>query len=380
MANPIQVFKPLYRTDEVLEEIKECLVSGWTGSGFKTSQFEEKWMEYTGLGYCHFLNSATSGLHLAVKIFKDFYNWQEGDEVITTAFTFVSTNHAILYERLSPVFADIDETLCLNPSSVERMITEKTKAIVYVGIGGNAANYSSIADICKRNNLKLILDAAHMSGTKWAKTNIHVGHDADCAVFSYQAVKNCPSADSGAICFKKKELDKIARELSWLGIDKSTYSRVSREAYKWHYDVNELGFKYHGNSVMAAIALVSLKYLEQDNDRRRQIAMAYDNGLRGNPSLKIISHSSSVLSSRHLFQITTQYRDKLIEMLALKGICCGVHYIENTSYNIFKTFRSDMGLKFAKYYSDHAVSLPLHLCLNDADVQYIISSVNEALC
>lgn len=377
MSKTIQVFKPLYRTNEVLEEIKDCLDRSWTGIGFKTIEFEERWKEYTGFKYCHFLNSATSGLHLAVKILKDHYGWKNGDEVITTALTFVSTNHVILYENLSPVFADVDESLCLEPNSVEKLISDRTRAVIYVGMGGNASNYRAVLDLCKKRNLVLILDAAHMSGTKWLDTGAHVGLDADCTVFSYQAVKNCPIADAGAICFKEEKFDKIARSLSWLGIDKSTFSRYSEQSYKWRYDVPMLGYKYHGNSVMAAIGLVSLKYLDQDNERRRQIADAYAVRLGGNPKINIVKHSNDIVSSRHLFQITIDDRDELVEKLSQKSIYCGVHYIENTNYKMYQSFKADI-IK-TKNYSNRLISLPLHLHLEESDIEYIVDSINLAL-
>jgi dTDP-4-amino-4,6-dideoxygalactose transaminase len=374
MTKTIQVFKPFFRTDEVLDSIRDCLEKGWTGIGYKTEEFEEKWKEYSGLKNCHFLNSATSGLHLAVRIFKHEHGWQDGDEIITTALTFVSTNHAILYENLTPVFADVDKSLCLDPNSVEKMITKKTKAVIYVGIGGNAGNYRAIADVCSKNNLVLILDAAHMSGTKWKDTGKHVGQEADCAVFSFQAVKNCPSADAGAICFKDDRLDRTARKLSWLGIDKSTFDRYSEQSYKWRYDVSDVGYKYHGNSVIAAICLVSLKYLDEDNKKRREIAKKYNDFIKPASAMEIITHADDIVSSRHLFQIATDSRDSLIENLARKSIFCGVHYIENTRYKIYDSFKSD--LSTTKYYSEKLISLPLHLHLDESDLEHIISNLN----
>ena len=162
----INVFVPKFRTDEILDEIKICLDKGWSGMGFKTIEFEEKWKEFTSLQNAHFLQSNTVGLHLALHTFKKMYGWQDGDEVITTPLTFVSTNHAILYEKLKPVFADVDEYLCLSPKSIEKRITSKTKAVMFVGMGGNAGRLRAVSRICKENNLKLILDAAHMAGTK----------------------------------------------------------------------------------------------------------------------------------------------------------------------------------------------------------------------
>lgn len=115
----IQLFVPTFRTEECLEEIRECLEKGWTGLGFKTIQLEEKWKEYTGLPHAHYLNSATVGLDLAVNVLKEQNGWQDGDEIISTPMTFVSTNHAILYNKMKVVFADVDEYLCLDPKSVE---------------------------------------------------------------------------------------------------------------------------------------------------------------------------------------------------------------------------------------------------------------------
>ena len=101
----IQLFKAKYEVDECLEQIRECLEVGWTGLGFKTIEFENAWKDYTGLPYAHFLNSSTIGLYMAVDILKQEYQWNEGDEIITTPITFISTNHAILKSGLNAVFA-----------------------------------------------------------------------------------------------------------------------------------------------------------------------------------------------------------------------------------------------------------------------------------
>ena len=193
----INVFVPKFRKEEVLSEIGECLDKGWTGLGYKTVEFEKKWSEYCFTEYSHFLSSNTVGLHLAVKILKHANKWKDGDEIITTPLTFVATNHSILYENLTPVFADVDDQLCLDPEDVESKITRKTKAVLFVGIGGNIGQYNKIKDLCNKHNLKLIFDAAHCAGTKTNRiihgaivTSLQVGWDADVSIFSFQAVKN----------------------------------------------------------------------------------------------------------------------------------------------------------------------------------------------
>jgi dTDP-4-amino-4,6-dideoxygalactose transaminase len=371
--NVLQVLKPKFRVEEVLKEIKECLDIGWSGMGFKTTEFEKEWSLKYQFKYSHFLNSATTGLHLAVKIMKDKYKWKEGDEIITSSLTFVSSNHAILYERLSPVFADIDSSLCLDPESVEKMITPRTRAIMYIGIGGNAKNYKKIREICSDRDITLILDAAHMAGTTWVSGNHHVGLDADITVFSYQAVKNCPGSDAGMICSNDPELDAAARNLSWLGINKTTYDRYSKSSYSWEYDVPNLGFKYHGNSISAAMCLVSLRYLEEDNSYRRKLASLYFDRLsqstHSNSEIEIIEHDDSIISSRHLFQISVNNRDEVLQKLASQDVYCGVHYIANHTYDIYKDFKADT--ERAAYYSQRILSLPLHLGLIEADVDRV---------
>ena len=137
--NPIPLFIPTFRVNETLTAIRECLEVGWTGMGFKTLGFEKMWKTYSDFPNALFLNSATAGLHLAVAQLKQSYGWSDGDEIITTPITFVSTNHAILYEKLTPVFADVDKYMCLDPQSVEddRRISKPMKEIIGVGVVGS---------------------------------------------------------------------------------------------------------------------------------------------------------------------------------------------------------------------------------------------------
>jgi len=374
----INLFVPKFRTEEVLEEIRCCLDKGWTGLGFKTVEIENEWKKYTGLPNAHFLNSATSGLHLAVKILKDVNKWSDGDEIITTPLTFVSTNHAIIYENMNPVFADVDEYLCLDPKDVEQKITKKTKAIIFVGVGGNTGRLNDIIDLCEKYNLKLILDAAHMSGTfiKTGNKVEHVGNKSDVTVFSFQAVKNLPTSDSGMICFKNDDYDSLSRKLSWLGIDKDTYQRTNdKGTYKWEYEIVDIGFKYHGNSIAASMGLVGLKYLEEDNSRRREICNMYEEGFK-NTNIKFVPiHTDCVKPSRHLFQIVVNNRDKMMELLNEYGIYPGVHYRDNTLYNVYKNHYGTC--PNSHKISEKIISLPLHMSLTDDDINYVIKKVIE---
>ncbi len=371
---PIQLFVPTFRVEECLAEIRECLEKGWTGLGFKTVQFEEAWKAYTGLSHAHFVNSATAGLHLAVRLLKDQNGWLAGDEIISTPLTFVSTNHAILYENLKPVFADVDEYLCLDPASARSRLTSRTRAVMFVGLGGNVGRYEEIVSLCRERGLKLILDASHMAGTR--VPGRQVGGEADVTVFSFQAVKNLPTADSGMVCFAEAALDAEVRKWTWMGINKDTYSRsTGGGAYKWYYDVEHVGFKDHSNSVMAALALVSLKYLDPDNAYRRQVAAWYDALLATEPRIERIPIAPGCESARHLYQVMVDRRDEVMLALNEQQIYPGVHYRDNTVYKMYAYAQGTCPR--SQRASDRLISLPMHLRLTHADVQRVCQALND---
>jgi dTDP-4-amino-4,6-dideoxygalactose transaminase len=373
---PIHLFVPTFRVEEVLAEIRECLERGWTGLGYKTVEIESRWREHSGLPHAHFLNSASSGLHLAVRLLRESGGWQDGDEVITTPLTFVSTNHAILYERLRPVFADVDEFLCLDPSSVAERIGPRTRAVMFVGLGGNPGRYAEVRELCRERGVKLILDAAHMAGT-WIGGR-HVGDDADVAVFSFQAVKNLPTADSGMICFADARLDEEVRKWSWMGINKDTYMRtLSGGTYKWRYDVEQVGFKYHGNSIMAAMALVGLRYLEKDNTLRRRLCELYDVRLEGAPGVARVPFAQGCTPSRHLYQVLVADRDETMVHLNENDIYPGVHYWDNTLYRMYAAGGGTCPR--ARRASECLISLPLHLGLTEYQIDRVAATLRRVV-
>lgn len=376
MTTPLQLFVPTFRVDETLAEIRECLERGWTGLGYKTEEFEKAWREFTGLPHAHFVNSATAALHLAVELLAERDAWSPGDEIITTPITFVSTNHAILYADMQPVFADVDRSLNLSPVSVEAAITDRTRAVMFVGMGGNADNLLAIALLCRERGLRLILDAAHMAGTRC--DGVHVGREADVSCWSFQAVKNLPTADSGMVCFADADLDAAARKRSWLGISKNTYERTGREGtYRWDYDVEAVGFKYNGNSVMAAMGLVALRHLDQDNAYRRQLAQWYDDALRQRAwsaeAPRLIKHSHG--SARHLCQIEVSARDALMVFLNANNVFPGVHYKNNREFRMFASTIGDTPQ--AQLLSERIMSLPLHMRMQHGDVVRVVNLVHE---
>jgi dTDP-4-amino-4,6-dideoxygalactose transaminase len=370
---PIRLFEPRYRVDECLAQIRECLESGWTGIGGKATEFEAAWCAQMGFPHAHFVNSATSGLHLAVNVLKEAKGWPDGSEVITTPITFVSTNHVLLYEKLRPVFADVDESGCLDADSVREQITKETRAVMFVGLGGNSAQLPEIMQLCRDRGLCLIVDAAHMAGT--LIIDKHAGCGADATVFSFHAVKNLPIADAGMVCFNLSHHDRIARKLSWLGIDKTTAERsAAGGGYDWHYDVPLIGFKYHGNALAAGIGLAQLGHLLGDNKQRRMVANWYDDYLPR--TVQRVEPAGNCVSARHLYQVLVPERDDVILRLREQGIQTGVHYRDNTDYPMY---RDSWGPPRARDFSARVLSLPMHLKLTEGDVSRVASELKAAV-
>jgi len=367
----IQLFKPIYRVDETLASIRETLEQSWTGIGGKCYEFEEAWKAYTKLPNAHFLNSATSALQLAVEI----CSRNEGvRDIVSTPMTFIATNHAISNVLTEyPLFADIDDSLCMSIEDLERVAdTYRIDAVMFVAMGGNYGSLEDVAEFCRDKGLMLILDASHAAGT-WMLDHKnggyrHIGHEADFTIFSFQAVKNLSCGDGGMLCCKDPEDDKLARKLSWLGISKPTGLRNS-----WDYEVETLGYKYHGNAVAAAIGLVGLKHLEEDNLVRQNVRYAYNLGLRGD--IGIVQHPHR--TSSHLYQIRVHplKRNKLIQFAVEEGIQLGVHYRTNTDYEMY-----DYGRECcpnANMISKELISLPMGTHLSKNDINKVIGVIND---
>ena len=373
----IQLFKASFDVEACLRQVRECLEKGWTGMGYKTVEFEEAWKKYTGHKYAYYINSNTAGLYMAVDTLKEKHNWADDDEIISTPLTFISTNHAIHKANLKAVFADVDDSLCLDPKSVEEHISDKTRAVIFVGFGGSTGRFKEIVNICRKHGLKLILDAAHMAGTRYRDGSVPgTNGDADITVYSFQAVKNLPTGDSGIICTDNMELDEIFRKKAWLGINKDTYARTVNKdgTYKWKYDVEYVGDKYNGNAIMAGIALAQLPHLDRDNAYRRTLAQWYTELFKNYPlQIRLVKVPDDCVTSQHLFQILVKDRDGLMMYLNSNGVYPGVHYVSNTDYLMYEYGKGTC--PNAEFASDHVISLPMHMDVTFEDVQYIAGLV-----
>jgi len=366
----VQLFKP-YITEEAIKAVEEVLRSGWIGLGPKTAGFEKAFAEYVGAKYAVALNSGTAALHLALLL----VGVGPGDEVITTPLTFVSTNHAIRYCGATPIWADVRARTCnIDPASVVKLITPKTKAIMCVHFGGWPCDLAMLQEPARHLGITVIEDAAHACGSTYINRLIG-GSGLTC--FSFHAVKNLPTADGGMLTTSSRKYAERAKRLRWLGIDKDTWRRTEEDtgAYAWQYDVTEIGYKYHMNDVIAAIGLAQLKVLEAGNERRRQIAVMYSEGLiHRDIVIKMPLSDPTRTCAQHLFWIQARNRNGLIKKLKGNGIEPGVHYIPNNSYSIYGGLISETPV--AQLCSERLISLPLHLGLSDEDIEKVIDVIN----
>ena len=363
----IPIFRPWYDQAEV-QAVTEVLQSGWIGLGPKTAEFERRFAEYIGVSHAVAMNSATASLHLALKVLE-----VGGGEVITTPMTFVSTNHAILYNGGIPVFADIEpDTLNISVESIERNLTDRTRAIVVVHYGGHACDMDPILALAQAHGIPVVEDAAHGCGGTYKGRKL--GSLGTLGCFSFHAVKNLATGDGGMVTLSDAGFDQRLRRLRWCGLDKDTWDRSEvDQKYAWYYTVQELGFKYHMNDIAAAIGLVQLEKLERANARRREIVAYYNDRFAGLEWLETPVEKSYASSAHHNYVVKLDRRDELIAYLGERRISAGVHYLPNHLYTMYRGYRADVPT--AERVWRRLVTLPLYPGMADSDVERVVEAV-----
>jgi len=363
------IFRPNLRTDEIFDELRPVLESGWVGLGPKVAEFEKQLGEYLENNNVVATNSCTSSLHMAVR----FLGLAPGTRVLTTALTFVSTNHVLLWENLVPVFCDVNpRTGCLDPESIKKAMGtyDNIGAIMVVHLGGYPADMDEINQIAANNGIPVIEDCAHALGARYKGKNISAGNNM-CA-WSFQAVKNMPMGDGGAISFPDSSLIESANAMRWMGIDKSTIARTSG-GYKWEYDIPAMGYKYYMNDITAAIGCVQLRHLKDDNHRRKEIAQIYSENLGSYTP----EYSNDRESSYHFYPLFFSNRNEVYQHLVDNEIFPGMHYRMNTRYSMYRRCEQIDELVNSYLYENTAITLPIHTMLTDDDILRVCDTIKK---
>ena len=363
----IPLFRPVIR-EEAIDAAAAVLRSGWLGLGPRTEAFEREFASYVGAPHCVGLDSGTSAVHLALRTL----DLPPEADVITTALTFVSTNFAIKYVGGRPVFADIEpETGNIALGAVRELLSESTGAIVLVHYGGYPCDVDGFYELSRDAGVPIVEDCAHACGAVYRGRRI--GGHGNLHAFSFNAVKNLPMGNGGAVTVRRPEDDMRLRRLRALGVDADVHKRMTGEGYHWDYGVTEIGFRNHMNDLQAAIGLAQLRCLDEDNARRAAIAAFYRGRLAGVPGISLLHYEDDRTSSYHLFCILAEDRDALVAKLRKSGVDIGVHYRRNDDFPIFERAELPNVDRFWR----RVISLPMHVSLSDDEVGYVTDVIRS---
>lgn len=370
--------------EEEVQEVVSSLRSGWITTGGKTKQFEQDFSDYLGTGLESIsVNSATAGLHLALEA----CGIKEGDEVLTTPYTFTATAEVIRYLGAHPVFVDIDkDTFNIDPKLLEAKLTSKTKAIIPVHFAGLACNMIEILEFAKKHNLKVIEDAAHSLPTKYQGKMIGT-LESDVTVFSFYATKTITTGEGGMIVTKNPEIAKRCRTMRLHGISRDAFDRYTSKKPSWYYEVVAPGFKYNLTDIASSIGIHQLKKADRFQARREEMALKYMDAFKELDLIMPPKAEAGDLHSWHLFvmrlgeSVKTSRADFIQEMSNM-GIACSVHFIPlhiqpywRETYNLQENDFPNALNNFI-----HAVSLPLYTKMTDDDQNRVIKAVKTIIC
>lgn len=371
---------PLIERPEI-EEVVRSIKSGWLGTGPKTHKFEQMFKAYKGSKFSVALNSCSAALHLSLLAI----DIKPGDEVIVPTMTFAATANAVIHSGAKPVFADCErDTMNIAPKEIERLISNKTKAVIPVHFAGRACNMGAIMDIAKRRNLKVIEDCAHAIEAEYRGRKTGTFGDLGC--FSFYVTKNIVTGEGGMVITDNEEYADKIKVLGLHGLSKEAWARFSDRGYE-HYQVVYAGFKYNMMDIQAAIGIHQLPRIDKYWKRRAEIWNTYSKAFK---DLPVFTPAPVEPGTKHAFHLYTLLididnlkitRDEFLEEMRKLHIGVGVHYV---ALHLHPYYRQAYGYKRgdfpnAEWISDRTVSLPISAKLSGGDVKDVVTAVRKIL-
>lgn len=334
--------------------------------------FENKVCEYVGVKYGVAVNSGTAALHLAINAI----GINEDDEIIVPAISFVASANCVLYEKGKPIFCDIDpNTLNIDIKKIEKLITEKTKAILFVDMCGQPCDFDEIKVLADKYNLITIQDAAHSIGAKYK--NQKVGSYADITCFSFHPVKTITTGEGGMMITNNKTFYNKAKTFRTHGISRDFKEREKIGSY--YYEMQNLGFNYRIPDILCALGISQLDKLDKFIVKRNEIANKYNNIFAPYKNL-IEPLTNKYDSAYHLYIIKINNRDTIYQKLKELNIETNVHYLPIYLHPYYKQLGYKKGLcPNAEKVYEQILTIPIYPLLTDNDINYIANSIIDIL-
>lgn len=359
----IPLVKPFMPPREVLmPELEKILYSGYIATGQAVDDFENDFKKYIGNQDMLSLHSGTDALHIAFIL----AGVKPGDEVISTPMTAEPTNTAIAMMGAKVVWGDVDpRNGLLDPESVKTLITEKTKAIVFVDYAGMVCDIAGFRKISETTGVPFIEDAAHALGSKF--NGKMTGCNAPYTVFSLQAIKHLTTVDGGFLAMSNVEEMDRARRLRWFGLDKKR-SRLEN-------DIIEVGYKYAMNNVNATIGLVQMKYIEDNIGRYIANGKFYDKELGNVEGVTLPYYYPGAEASYWLYTMKVEFREDFIRMMEANGVAASPLHHRSDTHSIFKDSRRELpGME--EWYSSY-VHIPCGWWVSDEERYKIVELIKQ---
>lgn len=368
-----------YIDEADIQAVVDVLRSDYLTCGPKITELEKKLCEYTGAKYAVVCSNGTAALHIACMA----AGVSAGDEVITTPITFAASANCALYCGARPVFADINsDTYNIDPVSVEKCVTDKSRAVVAVDFTGQSVQLDELLKICHNNNMVLIEDGAHVIGTKYkGRAN---GSIADMTTFSFHPVKTITGGEGGAVLTNSEEYYKKLLLYRSHGITRDETLLEHEPDGAWYYEQIDLGYNYRMTDMQAALIISQLDKLEMFSRRRKEIVSRYDEAFSKLPSIFVQKEIPDSDTTRHLY-ILRLVPDKLsidrkrfFEALGAENVCCNVHYIPTYYFPYYERLGYRRGIcPNAEKLYEEIITLPLYYAMTDEDVESVITAVTK---
>ena len=392
-------FSPPDITELEIAEVSEALRSGWITTGPRTKALEKQVAAYCGTEMAVCLNSQTACAEMALRVL----GIGPGDEVITTAYTYTATASVVCHVGAKLILIDTQkDSLEMDYDQLEQAITPRTKVIIPVDLGGVPCDYPRIFKVVEKKaslfvpenqiqramgRIAVLADTAHAFGA-WYH-GAAAGSIADFSAFSFHAVKNLTTGEGGALTWRTIEgidNEQIYRQLQLLSLHGQSKDALAKtQLGAWEYDVVGTWYKCNMTDIAAAVGLAQMKRYGDILQRRREIVRLYDRALLPLGVHTLRHEGAAWQSSAHLYitwipQITEQQRNDIIIKMAERGVSCNVHYKPLPMHTAYKNLGFDIG-DYPNAYAHYAneITLPLHTCLTDEQIEYVIKSYTEIL-